>query len=94
MFKSIKEFFLGKPVPAPEAAPYKVEVEAPLVQLGPEPVVEAAPIAAPTPVVAKPKATRPVKTAKAVKTVKAAKPAAITAAKKATSKPKTKPAGK
>jgi hypothetical protein len=57
MFKSIKEFFLGKPVEAPkvEEAPYKVEVApvSPVAEITPEPV-KAAP--AKTPAVKKPAA--------------------------------------
>jgi hypothetical protein len=47
MFKAIKEFFTGKPTPVETPAPVaEYKVEAPLVQLGPEPtpVVEVAPV--------------------------------------------------
>ena len=38
MFKAIKEFFTGKPAPVETPAPVaEYKVEAPLVQLGPEP---------------------------------------------------------
>jgi len=49
MFKAIKEFFTGKPavVETPEAAPYKVEVEAKVEAVNAQPVEVAVITAAP-----------------------------------------------
>jgi len=89
MFNAIKEFFVGKPKPAPEAeVPYKVEVVqvaeiSAVVETAPTPVVEIVPagteatMAAPAPVKkapAKPKA--PAKKTVAPKAKAPAKPKA------------------